>query len=405
MKNQKKLVLLGLIAVLGSLLAMVLTVPPTLVSTITNEVEEHVVLVTNGDTLSGLLAPYLTREDIAEIARIKRREAGVRHLRAGRDIIRTIRQSEGEPVDQVIVQFGPWQRIEFSRTEEDGWDFAHVEIERDVRVVRRGGVIERGESFYLAGLRLGVPEGILIEAFDLLAFEMDFQRDIHAGQDFVILYEENWTPDGEFINTGNIIAVTFNAGGRRGSVRMYRFNRAYYDENGGGAIRALKRTPISGARISSSFNPNRRHPISGFTRAHRGVDFAAPTGTPIPAAGAGRVVERRYQSGGYGNFVRIRHNATYETLYAHMSRFHPNVRVGTQVRQGQIIGFVGSTGASTGPHLHYEIIRNGVHVNPMTVRLPASAPLSAKYKDEFLEFRKRLDAAKKFMSEHPGMVL
>jgi len=242
-----------------------------------------------------------------------------------------------------------------------------------------------------------------MEAYELLAFEMDFERDIRAGQEFTILYEENWTEDGEFVNTGNIIALAFDAG-RRGLVRMYRFNRSYYDENGGGAIKAIKRTPINNARVTSGFNLNRRHPVLGFTRAHRGVDFRAPTGTPIPAAGAGRVVRRGYDPG-LGNFIRIRHNATYETVYGHMSRFRSGVTVGTTVRQGQIIGYVGSTGLATGPHLHYEIIRNGVHVNPMTVRLPSTADLAAKYREEFLELRARLDDAKKLMRKNPNLVL
>ena len=187
---------------------------------------------------------------------------------------------------------------------------------------------------------------------------------------------------------------------------MYRFRKSdgttgYYDEDGNGAIKSLKRTPINNAKITSSFSGRRKHPVLGFTRAHKGVDFRASTGTPIPSAGAGRVVARGYNSG-HGNYIKIRHNGSYETLYAHMSRFAKGVNVGTTVRQGQTIGYVGSTGLSTGPHLHYEIIKNGKHVNPMTVKLPAISNLGANDKKKFLEYRKTLDDGIGQLSQNPN---
>ena len=173
-----------------------------------------------------------------------------------------------------------------------------------------------------------------------------------------------------------------------------------YDPNGNGAIKSLKRTPINNAKVTSSFSTKRKHPVLGFTRAHKGVDFRASTGTPIPAAGAGRVIARGFNRG-HGNYVKIRHNGSFETLYAHMSKFAKNVNVGTVVKQGQTIGYVGSTGLSTGPHLHYEIIKDGKHVNPMTVKLPAINNLDAANKKKFTEYRENLDRAVEGLQKNP----
>jgi len=255
-------------------------------------------------------------------------------------------------------------------------------------------------------MRAGIPAGVLADVYDLLAFEMDFERDVRAGQKFYVLYEENFANDKK-VDNGHVIAVSFNA--LRGNVRMYRFvkndgNVGYYDENGNGAIKSLKRTPINNAKITSSFSGSRKHPVLGYTRAHKGVDFRASTGTPIPAAGAGRVVARSFNRG-HGNYVKIRHNGTYETLYAHMSRFAKGVNVGTVVKQGQTIGYVGSTGLSTGPHLHYEIIKNGQHVNPMTVKLPAINNLDAKNKPLFMEYKAQVDATISSLKDDPDQVV
>jgi len=176
---------------------------------------------------------------------------------------------------------------------------------------------------------------------------------------------------------------------RHNEFKLFRYENekgvvGYYDENGKGASKTLKKTPINGARISSKYG-NRKHPILGYSKAHKGVDFAAPTGTPIPAAGSGKVVFRGWING-YGNYIKVKHNSAYSTAYAHMSRFKPDVKVGTYVKQGQIIGYVGSTGLSTGPHLHYEIIKDGVQVNPLLVKLPSIQNLGgteiAKFESE-----------------------
>ena len=359
--------------------------------------------VSSGDTLSKLLTDQgFTNAQVLEIADVLKSQASVTSLRADSDKIEFVRNDADAPVSKIVIIPSPWRQIEISSLSDGGWTCETVEIQPDKRAVYRAGEILDGDSFYLAGARAGIPEGILAQVYDLLAFEMDFERDVRAGQKFSVLYEENFA-DGQKVDNGNVLAVQFQA--LRGDVKMYRFKKSdgkigYYDENGNGAIKSLKRTPINNARVTSSFSYRRKHPVLGYTRAHKGVDFRASTGTPIPAAGAGRVVARGYNSG-HGNYIKLRHNASFETLYAHMSKFAKGVVVGTTVKQGQTIGYVGSTGLSTGPHLHYEIIKDGKHVNPMTVKLPAISNLDSANKEKFIEYRKNLDAGIEHLSQHP----
>ena len=363
-----------------------------------------VVNVAAGDTLSKLLTEQgLGHNDVNAIANVLKKDAGINGLRADRDKIEFVRDSADAVPNKITLVPGPWRRVELTCDDTGTWKCNAVDIERDTRLVYRRGEILDGDSFYLAGMRADIPAGILAEVYDLLAFEMDFERDVRAGQKFSVVYEENYR-DGEKVDNGSVVVVSFDA--LRGNVKMYRFRKAdktvgYYDPNGNGAIKSLKRTPINNAKITSSFTTKRKHPVLGFTRAHKGVDFRAPTGTPIPAAGAGRVVARGFNRG-HGNFVKIRHNGSFETLYAHMSKFAKNVKVGTSVKQGQIIGYSGSTGLSTGPHLHYEIIKDGKHVNPMTVKLPAINNLDEANKKNFLEYRETLDKAIEQMADKPG---
>lgn len=396
------------LAVLLSLIAIFLVITRHTPSQMrTQRTCSSVVVVTSGDTLSELLlAQGLTHNDVNEISKVLKKDAGISGLRAERDKLEFVRNGDNSPVSKIVVVPSPWRQVELTCDDSGAWNCQTVDIERDTRAVWRSGEILDGDSFYLAGQRAGIPAGILIDVYDLLAFEMDFERDVRAGQKFWVLYEENFS-DGKKIDNGNVLAVSFEA--LRGNVQMYRFKKSdgttgYYDENGNGAIKSLKRTPINNAKITSNFSRKRKHPVLGFTRAHKGVDFRASTGTPIPAAGAGRVIARSYNRG-HGNFVKIRHNGSFETLYAHMSRFAKGVNVGTNVRQGQTIGYVGSTGYSTGPHLHYEIIKDGVHVNPMTVKLPAISNLGKEDKKKFIEYRKVLDDGIEKLKQHPSLYI
>lgn len=385
---------------------LVVTKPETTVTEPASECRT-VVVVTSGDTLSQLLtAQGIAHSDVNAIAQVLKSDAGISTLRADRDRIEFLRDSADEPVSKIVIIPSPWRQYELTCDNDGTWRCQTNDIERDTRVVWRGGEILDGDSFYLAGQRAGIPAGILADVYDLLAFEMDFERDIRAGQKFSVLFEENFS-EGKKVDNGHVLAVSFEA--LRGNVQMYRYRKSdgtigYYDADGNGAIKSLKRTPINNAKVTSSFSTRRKHPVLGFTRAHKGVDFRAATGTPIPAAGAGRVVARGYNRG-HGNYIKIRHNGSYETLYAHMSKFVKNVKVGTNVRQGQTVGYVGSTGLSTGPHLHYEIIKNGKHVNPMTVKLPAISNLNSAEKKKFLEYRKVMETAIDQLSKNPSFFI
>lgn len=357
--------------------------------------ETHTVIeVKPGDTLSKILTDQgFSMRDANAISQNLKKDADFVTLRPGRDKFDFVRPKEGEPISKIVIENGPWNKIEIDCGTPDTWQCQKIQIERDTRLAYREGEIAQGSSFYLSAMDAGIPEGLILDVYDLLAFEMDFERDIRAGQKFYVLYEENFASDKK-VDNGHVLAVSFDA--LRGNVQMYRYvkpdgHAGYYDEHGNGAIKSLKRTPINNAKVTSNFSKGRKHPVLGFTRAHKGVDFRAPTGTPIPAAGAGRVIARSFNRG-HGNFVKIRHNGTFETLYAHMSKFAKGVNVGTMVRQGQIIGYSGSTGLSTGPHLHYEIIKNGVHVNPMTVKLPAIDNLDAKNKKLFMDKKAQMDS-------------
>ncbi|MCL2520199.1 MAG: M23 family metallopeptidase [Spirochaetaceae bacterium] len=239
-------------------------------------------------------------------------------------------------------------------------------------------------SLYQAGLEVGIPANRLAQIFDIFAFSVDFQRDIFAGDELAVIYEELVDTRGNVVGTGNLLAVKLTT---RGQPRQaYSFDGDFFDENGESIRRALLLTPVQGGRLTSSFG-TRRNPISGFTEHHPALDFAAPMGTPIMSAGDGVVVHRGWDARGYGNYVVVRHNNSYETLYAHMSRFNNLAPVGARVAQGQTIGYIGSTGQSTGPHVHYEIRRNGVRLNPAVAvaNMPSGRSLTAGERPVFIE--------------------
>jgi len=240
----------------------------------------------------------------------------------------------------------------------------------------------RGESsinssLYVAGVNLGIPPAIMIQLIQLYSFDVDFQRDIQPGDSFSVMYENQYDETGKAVQQGDITYAALTLQGR--TLRLYRYQPGngdldYFNEKGESARKALLRTPIDGARLSSGFGM-RDHPILGYSKMHKGVDFAAPSGTPIYAAGNGSVEMAAWVEG-YGRYVRIRHTGDYGTAYAHMSGFGPGIHPGVRVRQGQIIGYVGTTGNSTGPHLHYEVLRDGSQINPMGLKLPSGQKLA-----------------------------
>jgi len=250
-------------------------------------------------------------------------------------------------------------------------------------------------SLYQTALELKIKPNIIIEFARLYGFQVDFQRDIWKNDSFQIIYEEFLNKDGKVIETGNIIFANLNL--QNEDLKLYRYEYEknkidYFDENGKSMRKTLMKTPINGARLSSSFG-KRKHPILGFTKMHTGTDFAAPTGTPILASGDGLVVRAQWCGGG-GNCVKIKHNRVYQTVYAHMSKFGRGIKKGAKVKQGQIIGYVGSTGLSTGPHLHYEVIENGRKINSQKLKLPSGKILKGDQRKIFEVNKIKIDVLK-----------
>ena len=263
--------------------------------------------------------------------------------------------------------------------------FAAKIIDRPIEIRKRHafGVIE--SSLFESAAQAGLSDKTIMNVAGIFAWDVDFILDIRTGDNYYVQYEEIWQ-DGEFVTDGEIIAAEFNNNGRQ--IQAIRFKDKndvtdYFTPDGNSVRKAFIRAPVDFTRISSNFNPNRRHPILNTIRAHRGVDYAAPRGTPIKAAGDGKVIFRGTKSG-YGKVVILQHGGNITTLYAHMSSFAAKARVGTRVRQGQTIGYVGMTGLATANHLHYEYRLNGVHRNPRTVALPDAEPIKAEYRQQFL---------------------
>ena len=246
-------------------------------------------------------------------------------------------------------------------------------------------------NLYSAAVEAGIEPNIIIEFARIYGFEIDFQRDLRKGDTFEIYYERFEDSKGRVRDTGKIIYASMNVNNR--DISLYGYEEkdeiGYYDISGKSIVKSLMKTPINGARLSSAFGM-RKHPILGFNRLHAGTDFAAPSGTPIMASGSGVVTRARWCGGG-GNCVKIKHNSTYETVYAHMKNFAKGIREGKRVRQGQIIGYVGSTGLSTGPHLHYEVHVNKKKVNSQKLKLPSGKILKGDARKDFELKRIKID--------------
>ena len=251
------------------------------------------------------------------------------------------------------------------------------------------GVITK--NLYSSATKEKINPDTIIEFARIFGFEIDFQRDIRKNDYFKIFHEKYFDENGEFIKSGTILYAQMNVNGRE--ISLYRFGDdkeySYFDSNGKSVEKALMKTPINGARLSSPFGM-RKHPISGFNKMHQGTDFAAPLGTPIMASGSGTITRAKWCGGG-GNCIKIKHNSTYETIYAHMQSFARGMKVGKKVRQGEIIGYVGSTGISTGPHLHYEVIVNGKKVNSQKLKLPSGKTLKDVERTKFEIHRIKMD--------------
>lgn len=334
--------------------------------------------VRRADSLDRLFKRHnLSRTDLANIMTLESARKHLRLVKPGDEIL--VREADGK-ILQLDRQVSLSEVLSIRRVE-DSFEAQMIEHELEAQRVRTTGTIN--SSLFLAAAEAGISDRTIMNLAGIFAWDVDFVLDIRQGDEFSLVYEEFWQ-DGERVAEGDILAAEFNNRGKRH--RAVRFKDAsgrvdYYTPEGHSVRKAFVRAPLSFSRISSNFNPNRRHPKLNTIRAHKGVDYAAPTGTPIKAAGDGKIIHRG-RKGGYGNAVIIQHGGNITTLYAHMSRFS-KARIGSRVRQGDIIGYVGSTGLATGPHLHYEYRRNGVHMNPRTVKLPDAEPIDAAYLADF----------------------
>jgi murein DD-endopeptidase MepM/ murein hydrolase activator NlpD len=337
-----------------------------------------VMTIRRGDSLDRLFS----RNDLsrADLAAIMQTELGRKHLRLVRPGDEIAVRHDGEQVLSLSRDLNLTQALQIQRA---GDDFNAQLIDRELERRIAGASGEISSSLFLAAADAGISDRTIMNLAGIFAWDVDFVLDIRTGDEFQIIYDELWR-DGERLGDGEILAAEFINQGQ--SFRAIRFEDPegrvdYYTPDGLSVRKAFVRAPLSFSRISSNFNPKRRHPKLNTIRAHKGVDYAAPTGTPVKAAGDGKVIHRGVK-GGYGKTVILQHGGNITTLYAHMSRYG-NFRNGSRVRQGQIIGYVGSTGLATGPHLHYEYRSNGVHRNPRTVKLPEADPINPEYLPEF----------------------
>jgi murein DD-endopeptidase MepM/ murein hydrolase activator NlpD len=347
----------------------------------------RMVRVGRGDRLLQLLIlEGVPRQDAFDAIQVLAKVFDLRKLQAGQrvEVIGGIVNHVPQSFVGLRFELGNGAR-EISVIREGTGPFTATDVKKQLRpeLVRGTGRIET--SLYVAGLKAGVPPAVMIQLIQIYSFDVDFQREIRKGDTFRVLFRNYYDEDGKLVRQGDILYAAMTLSGKE--LELFRFTPRngrmdYFNAQGHSVRKALMRTPIDGARLTSRFG-RRRHPILGYTRAHTGVDFAAPTGTPIYAAGDGMIVTR-VRTGGYGKYVKIRHNAQYHTAYAHMSRFAVGLGAGSRVRQGQVIGYVGSTGQATGPHLHYEVHYHGHPVNPLRIRLPMGQKLAGLDLREFM---------------------
>jgi murein DD-endopeptidase MepM/ murein hydrolase activator NlpD len=342
--------------------------------------ETLVLRVASGDTMEKLFRQNkLSLGNLMSIAQLDEAKTRFRRIKPG-DVFE-VTHDNGE-VLSLYSELGLTSALKIDRRESG---FAAEIIDRPIEIRKRMayGVIKT--SLFESAATAGLSDKVIMNVAGIFAWDVDFVLDIRQGDNYYVQYEEIWQ-DGAYVSDGEIIAAEFNNNGR--TIQAIRFiddnaRSEYFTPDGDSMRKAFIRAPVDFTRISSNFNPNRKHPILNRIRAHRGVDYAAPKGTPIKAAGDGKVIFRGNKSG-YGKTVILQHGGNITTLYAHMSAYVLKVGVGTRVKQGQTIGYVGMTGLATANHLHYEYRLNGVHRNPRTVELPDADPINAVYRDRFM---------------------
>ncbi len=352
---------------------------------------EYDYIVKNNDTIESVLKKFSVKKDEVAFVVKKVKERGLSNITPGQKIKFILKKSKSKKDLEIFKINYPISKTTFVRIDKTKDSIA---ITKNITRLFKKNIAVKGvisNNLYSSATSAGMEPGIIIEFARIFGFEVDFQRDIRKGDEFQVMYERYFDDRNKIIKTGKILYAFLNVNNQK--IKLYRFEKKndfdFYDEKGRSIRKALMKTPINGARLSSGFG-NRKHPILGFTKHHNGTDFAAPTGTPIMASGNGTVIKAGWCGNG-GNCVRIRHNSSYTTGYGHMSKIA--TKTGRRVRQGQIIGYVGNTGMSTGPHLHYTVSHNGKFINSQKLKLPSGKILSGEERKEFEVERIKLDVA------------
>jgi murein DD-endopeptidase MepM/ murein hydrolase activator NlpD len=346
-----------------------------------------------GETFDKILEAYsIDKQEIVAVKENLSKKIDINKLNTNQKIQIILDQTNNK-IKKFIFQISSTEKISLSRTNVDTqFNQEIITLKLNKKIIYKENIIL--QSLYKSATDQNIPANIIIEFARIYGFQVDFQRDIRKQDKFQIMYEVFIDENNKAIETGEILFANLKLSGQDNS--LYYFDKenaeGHYDKNGKSVQKALMKTPINGARLSSSFGM-RKHPIDGFNKMHRGTDFAAPTGTPIMASGNGTIQKAGWCGGG-GNCVKIRHNSTYETIYAHMSKFARGIKKGVRVKQGQTIGYVGSTGKSTGPHLHYEVIVNGKKVNSQKLKLPSGKILKGKNRELFETSKIKLNVLK-----------
>ena len=360
------------------------------ISKINSPYEEVSYVIKNNDTIEKILKNYNIKSiDIKKIS-TKLKEQKLSNIYSGRKLSLIYKKLEdsSNTVINLIYPVSNTSSIEIRSAQNN------FLVKENVLQLYKKEVVARNvikNNLYSSAVNAGVEPNIIIEFARIYGFEVDFQRDIRKGDWFEILYEKFEDDNNKVRDTGKIIYASMYVNGEE--INLYNFKykneEEYYDIKGKSITKSLMKTPINGARLSSSFGM-RKHPILGYNKMHRGTDFAASSGTPIMASGSGIVTRARWCGGG-GNCIKIKHNSTYQTIYAHMKSFAKGIKEGRKVKQGQIIGYVGSTGLSTGPHLHYDVLVNNKKVNSQKLKLPSGKTLKGKEREEFELKRIKID--------------
>ncbi len=352
---------------------------PQLTTTPEQTGEWQTATVKSGDNLSLLFdRNNLSPQELYKVTSNKIGAKQLKRLFPGNEIKLRIDENK---LTELSYEFDLGKSLHMVRNE-DSFDAEIIERPLDYRTAQATATIN--DSLFLSAQAAGLSDKLTMELAGIFGWDIDFALDIRQGDDFAVIYEEVFL-DGEKVRDGNIVAAAFTNRGKPFQAIRYTDsnNRTdYYSADGHSMRKAFLRTPVDFSRISSRFNLKRKHPVLNKIRAHKGVDYAASRGTPIKATGDGKIIHRG-KKGGYGSTVIIQHGSSYSTLYAHLSNYARGIRTGSRVKQGQIIGYVGSSGLATGPHLHYEFRVNGSVRNPLTVKLPDAQPLSKKFLADF----------------------